>query len=494
MRPTTGIAPFRPTVCQLIRRFGTSLYLVKMDAANLPPEFLPPVNRSMTSLDKGFFRKTIPVAAAWIKDVKKTSDIRRKLVKVDSAPVLRGLREDPDVPGARCMVLHPRVRKDDPTTWSPVLRSLEESGDVQLQDYQLELTYDDWSMHSILDAILPERTEGEHELPAGYSQVGHVAHLNLRKQYLPYKHLIAQVLVDKNPAITTVVNKLLKVGIESAFRTFPYEVLVGEDNLDVTVSEDGCEFRFNFGKVYWNPRLGTEHKRLINKFKEGEAVCDVMAGVGPFAVPAGKRNVFVRANDLNPDSFTGLQDAIRRNHAGSFVSASCADGRLFIRESAAVLRSNPRKAIVKPNIKLSRNLPIAEREKLQAQIDAESRVWEEPRAFDHYVMNLPATAVEFLDAFKGLYQGREAEFAPHADRRLPLIHVHLFQAKRAITEEEHKEILETVSHHLGHDISGEYDKDEVELHYVRLVAPNKKMYCASFRLPEAVAFAKPGPV
>ena len=48
-------------------------------------------------------------------------------------------------------------------------------------------------------------------------------------------------------------------------------------------------------------------------FQEGEAVCDVMAGVGPFAVPAGRKRVFVWANDLNPDSHEGLVGAVERN-------------------------------------------------------------------------------------------------------------------------------------------------------------------------------------
>jgi tRNA (guanine37-N1)-methyltransferase len=51
----------------------------------------------------------------------------------------------------------------------------------------------------------------------------------------------------------------------------------------------------------------------VEKFRPGEAVCDVMAGVGPFAVPAGKKGVFVWANDLNPDSFASLGEAVERN-------------------------------------------------------------------------------------------------------------------------------------------------------------------------------------
>src|SRR4051812_8128536 len=115
-----------------------------------------------------------------------------------------------------------------------------------------------------MDAILPE--DSLDEVPSGFQAVGHVAHLNLRSHYLPYKSLIAAVLLDKNPAIRTVINKTDTVGDESEYRTFRYEVLAGPDDMAVTAREQGCTFRFNYARVYWNSRLNTEHERLVAQF------------------------------------------------------------------------------------------------------------------------------------------------------------------------------------------------------------------------------------
>lgn len=69
-----------------------------------------------------------------------------------------------------------------------------------------------------------------------------VAHLNLNDEYLPYKHLIGQLILDvcretifrlgnlialqKNKRIKTVVNKLDT--IDSQFRFFKMELIAGE--------------------------------------------------------------------------------------------------------------------------------------------------------------------------------------------------------------------------------------------------------------------------
>src|SRR6202012_5731888 len=151
---------------------------------------------------------------------------------------------------------------------------LVKDGRVDLIPYSLELNYDFWDYQQIMDAILPEDSLAE--VPSGFQAVGHVAHLNLRERYLPYKALVAAVLLDKNPGIRTVINKTDTVGDGSEYRTFSYEVLAGPHDMDVVAREQGCEFRFNYARVYWNSRLNTEHERLVALFRPGEALCDVM--------------------------------------------------------------------------------------------------------------------------------------------------------------------------------------------------------------------------
>ena len=89
------------------------------------------------------------------------------------------------------------------------------------------------------------------------------------------------------------------------------ELLAGEDNTVAKVKEGNCFFTFDFAKVYWNSRLHTEHGRIVSTFKPGQVVCDVFAGVGPFALPAAKHGCIVFANDLNPSSYEFLAENVK---------------------------------------------------------------------------------------------------------------------------------------------------------------------------------------
>ena len=57
-----------------------------------------------------------------------------------------------------------------------------------------------------------------------------------------------------------------------------------------------------------------EHNRIIQMMKPKDRVCDVFAGVGPFAIPTAKsKKSIVYANDLNPSSYTYMKENIMRN-------------------------------------------------------------------------------------------------------------------------------------------------------------------------------------
>ena len=49
-------------------------------------------------------------------------------------------------------------------------------------------------------------------------------------------------------------------------------------------------------------------------------VADLMAGVGPFAVPLALNRIMVYANDLNPESFKYLNKNMKINHCEKFLS------------------------------------------------------------------------------------------------------------------------------------------------------------------------------
>jgi tRNA (guanine37-N1)-methyltransferase len=109
-----------------------------------------------------------------------------------------------------------------------------------------------------------------------------------------------------------------------------------------------------------------------------------------------------------------------------------------------------------------------------------------PQTISHFVMNLPASAIDFLGSFNGLYHGREELFEPHTTTKLPMVHVHCFSTKSEDNVKEGTEICERISEKLGHTVNPG-DK-ELVIHEVRDVAPKKRMFCASFRLPGEVAF------
>jgi len=84
-------------------------------------------------------------------------------------------------------------------------------------------------------------------------------------------------------------------------------------------------------------------------------------------------------------------------------------------------------------------------------------------------MNLPATAIEFLDVFQG---GWKYESTP------PLISCYCFSRELDQFEND-------IIHRVEEVLHVKLDLNETHVQDVRDVGPNKKMACITFRLPRS---------
>ena len=80
----------------------------------------------------------------------------------------------------------------------------------------------------------------------------------------PYKYVIGQIFLLQ-PNVRTVVNKT--TAIDNTYRNFSMETIGGCEDYAVSVRENGVKFEFDFSKVYWNPRLSTEHGKIVDLLK-----------------------------------------------------------------------------------------------------------------------------------------------------------------------------------------------------------------------------------
>ena len=274
---------------------------------------------------------------------------------------------------------------------------------------------------------------------------------------------IGEVILDKAANVKTVVNK---TGIiETQFRTFPMEILAGKDDMNVELKMNGFRFRFNFAKVYWNSRLSEEHERLVNdRFFPGDIVLDAFCGVGPFAVRAARKGCAVQANDLNPESMTSLVENATLNKV-PLLDFRGMDLKKDQREAPEKISEFGKIAAFNADA----------RDFLRFVFTGLPTLVAFPTAKTHVVMNLPATAPEFLDSLIGSIP---------ENSRLPNIHCYCFSTAED-SERRRVDVIQRVKGILG--IPGDRDV-EMEVRDVRDVAPNKYMVCAHFILPEYVGY------
>ena len=263
-------------------------------------------------LPKESFRRTVTIASLSVPTAETHAAVRALSRDLLDRPRVRTVEKPAGRPGTRVLLLGEHVAPGSGLVGlSAASRAALRAG-WEAGVHRLELGWEHVSVAEALRALLPAGVEPL----SAFESAGHVAHVNLRPEHAAHKRLVGAVILDKNPRLRTVVNKV--GGITSAFRTFAMEVIAGDaGDLDVELVESNCTFAFTYGEAYWNSRLQEEHRRILALLRPGDVVCDLFAGVGPFAVPAARhRKASVLANDLNPRAVAALRWAARRNGVG----------------------------------------------------------------------------------------------------------------------------------------------------------------------------------
>jgi tRNA (guanine37-N1)-methyltransferase len=166
-----------------------------------------------------------------------------------------------------------------------------------------------WLLAQPLEAVC-EKLE-KVEPPTSYVLIGPIAIISLDERVKGREREVAERLL-RIPGIRAVYGKSETVG---EYRVQRLVHLAGEEFENVTYREHGLEIIIPLGKVYINPRLATEHKRIAELTKNDDTVLDMFAGWGGFSLTIslhGKAKLIV-ANDLNPWAIKTLIDAIGRN-------------------------------------------------------------------------------------------------------------------------------------------------------------------------------------
>jgi len=193
------------------------------------------------------------------------------------------------------------------------------------------------------------------KVPQAFDIIGDIVVIDIPPQLKAYQNVIGEAILQTQKNVRTVLAKASDVS--GVFRVRDYDFIAGEHKTKTVHREFGCQYHVDIAKAYFSPRLSHEHERVASLVQEGETVVDLFSGVGPFSVLIGKKNprAKVYAVDLNPDAVELLKVNVRVNRVENRVFPILADAREI---AAAKLKGTA----------------------------------------DRVIMNLPETAIDFVDA------------------------------------------------------------------------------------------------
>lgn len=172
-------------------------------------------------------------------------------------------------------------------------------------------------LFSAIKDVIPEILHNY--VPKSFDIIGNLVILEIPEEIEAYQRLLGQILLELHPSLNSVFKKLEPV--KGDYRLRNLELIAGKNNSITIHKENNCVYELDIQKVYFSPRLATEHSRVSSLVKNHEYVLDMFAGIGPFSILiAKKRSPQVYAVDLNPDAVHYLRRNIFLNKVENNVT------------------------------------------------------------------------------------------------------------------------------------------------------------------------------
>jgi tRNA (guanine37-N1)-methyltransferase len=251
------------------------------------------------------------------------------------------------------------------------------------------------------------------QAPGAYELIGDIAIIEQHEENV--MDITKVLLQHKN--IKTVFQAASAVSGE--YRTRELFFIAGDKKTETIYRENGCRYLLDVTSVYFTPRLSTERMRIAGQVKDGEKIVDMFAGIGPFSILIAKRFplAHVIAIDKNPMAIKYLKENALLNKLKN----------IEIKEGDA-------------------------REEVMGISDA-----------DHIIMNLPHSAIEFIDAALGII------------KRGGIIHFYAISHEDDLFDGIFKEIEE-------HAMIAGFQAISLDRRIVRPYAPYQYNVCIDFRI------------
>jgi len=180
------------------------------------------------------------------------------------------------------------------------------------------------SLKEYLSHILPS----DLEVPTSFDTIGKIAVIDIKDELLEYKKVIAEGLIKTSPKIRTVFRK--KRAVSGKFRLRELEFLVGQNDSVALHREYGVSLLVDLQKVYFSPRLSSEHWRITQMIRDGETILDMFTATGIFALLICKYHLAsVTALDHNPAGISALAQNITMNKLKGEIFPICSDAMVF---------------------------------------------------------------------------------------------------------------------------------------------------------------------